>query len=135
MRVMTNYFLKTFFMGISVYFISSIFIEVFIPDYSYKSLVSFLFLVLFLGAYLFYNKKVVSKEKQKEAQNQADERFYQVRNAASWNVLLILFISRAISLLLFGNLLEEASLQIIRIILLYLVFMYFLVYFIVEKRM
>lgn len=132
---MTNYFLKTFFMGISVYFISSIFIEVFIPDYSYKSLVSFLFLVLFLRAYLFYNKKVVSKEKQKEAQNQADERFYQVRNAASWNVLLILFISRAISLLLFGNLLEEASLQIIRIILLYLVFMYFLVYFIVEKRM
>lgn len=98
MRVMTNYFLKTFFMGISVYFISSIFIEVFIPDYSYKSLVSFLFLVLFLGAYLFYNKKVVSKEKQKEAQNQADERFYQVRNAASWNVLLILFISGAISL-------------------------------------
>lgn len=77
----------------------------------------------------------MSKEKQKEAQNQADERFYQVRNAASWNVLLILFISGAISLLLFGNLLEEASLQIIRIILLYLVFMYFLVYFIVEKRM
>lgn len=117
MRFMTKYFLKSFLMGISVYFISSIFIEFFIPNYSYKRLVSFLFLVLFLGVYLFYNKKVVSKEKQKETQNQADERFYQLRNTASWNTLVVLFISGAISLVIFGNLLEEASLQIIRIIL------------------
>lgn len=134
---MTKSHWRISFLGLLSYFVSSILAELFFPNSTGLATLIFLFafLISFIIGYHFYTEKVLTSQAKKLQQNEVDERFYQIRNLASWYTLLGLFVSGGIVVVVFQNVFSEEVLQAFRMVILFGIGLYFVIFSVVRKRM
>lgn len=134
---MTKSHWRISFLGLLSYFVSIILAELFFPNSTGLATLIFLFvfLIIFIIGYPFYTEMVLTSRAKKLQQNEVDERFYQIRNQASWYTLLGLFVSSGIVVVVFQNIFSEEVLQAFRMVILFGIGLYFVIFSVVRKRM